>query len=66
METEIKASSFTYEAAAKALGWRSDRRLRDDRKKGLLIVQVLGARTVQIKRHELVRYAREYGLTLYL
>jgi hypothetical protein len=66
LEAEIKASSFTYEAAAKALGWRSDRRLRNDKRKGLLHVQFLGYRTAQIKRQELVRYAREYGLVLYL
>jgi hypothetical protein len=58
-------ASYTYKAAAEVLGWRSDWRLREDKRKGLLRVQFLGHRTAQIKRTELVRYAREYGYTLF-
>lgn len=59
-------ASFTYEAARAALGWKSDQRLRNDKRRGLLRVQFLGHRTAQIKRQELVRYAKEYGLTLFI
>jgi hypothetical protein len=58
-------ASYTYKAACAALGWPSDRRLRKDRKEGLLKTQKLGHRTVLIKRAELVRYAKEYGFQLF-
>lgn len=60
----MNPASYTYEAARQKLGWRSDWRLREDMRRGLLRVQRLGHRTVQIKHGELVRYSKEYGYTL--
>jgi len=54
-------ASYTYKAAAQILGWRSDWRLREDKRQGILKVQFIGHRTAQIKRQELVRYAKQYG-----
>lgn len=62
----LTPASFTYADAAKALGWKSDWRLREDMRGGLLHVQRLGHRTAQIKRGELVRYAKQYGYTLFV